>query len=161
MTMTTDLVELIDKSNDCIRELESCMCFIADNLSDNQVRVRDLMGLIEEMNSLVSDLEETREELRSHRSISEVADIDEMLSDPDIKEYQAAYDKISAYKGEYLISDHYFVHHAVELAEDLGRVDRNGLWPHNHIDWEAAAEDLKQDYTRISIGSEDYYVRNC
>lgn len=159
--MTTDLVELIYMANSYIRELESCMNLIADKLYDDQVCVRDLMSLIEEMNSLVSDLEKIREELRSHRSISEVADIDEMLSDPDIKEYQAAYDEISAYKGKHLISESYFVHHAADLAEDLGLVDRNASWPFNRIDWEAAAEDLKQDYTRISIGSEDYYVRNC
>lgn len=164
MILTTNLDELMYKADDCINELDSCLDHISDKLYDDQVCVRGLLNLIDEMNNLVSDLERTREKLGSYRAISEVAgklnEIDEMLSDPNIKEYQAAYDDISTYKDEYLISEHYFEHHAAELAEDLGLVDRNAIWPYNHIDWSAAAEDLKQDYVTISIGSEDYYVRS-
>lgn len=164
MILTTNLDELMDKANDHIDELDSCLDRISDKLYDDQICVRDLLNLIDEMNNLVYDLERTREKLGSYRAISEVADklneIGEILSDPGIKEYQDAYDEISLYKDEYLISEHYFEHHAAEVAEDLGLVDRNAVWPYNHIDWEAAAEDLKQDYTAISIRSEDYYVRS-
>lgn len=162
MILTTNLDELMDKANDYIDELDSCLDHISDKLYDDQIRVRDLLNLFDEMNNLVSDLGRTREKLGSYSAISEVADklneIGEILSDPGIKEYQAAYDEISLYKDEYLISEHYFEHYAFKVAEGMGMVDRRDSWPYNHIDWEAAAEELKQDYTAISIRSEYYYV---
>lgn len=35
---------------------------------------------------------------------------------------------------------------AMNLADDLGMIDRNLSWPHTHIDWEAAADELRYDY---------------
>lgn len=64
--------------------------------------------------------------------------------------------------GETLIKDDYFTEYAEELARDIGAVDRDtDKWPYNHIDWEAAAEELKQDYTCVNYDGVDYWIRSC
>jgi hypothetical protein len=61
--------------------------------------------------------------------------------------------------GETLIHEDYFTKYAEELASDIGAVDRNASWPLNHIDWDAAAEQLKDDYTPVDFYSSTFYVR--
>lgn len=57
-----------------------------------------------------------------------------------------------------LIAEWHFEDYARELAEDLGSGVSNE-WPATHIDWEAAAEALQQDYMRIEFGGNTYYIR--
>jgi hypothetical protein len=47
-----------------------------------------------------------------------------------------------------------------ELAEDIGAIDRNASWPATYIDWEAAADSLKADYSSIDFNGEDYWIRS-
>lgn len=54
-----------------------------------------------------------------------------------------------------------FVNYAQELAEDTGAIQRNASWPNNHIDWDAAADALKQDYTSFDFEGTTYLVRDC
>ena len=61
--------------------------------------------------------------------------------------------------GETLIRDSYFEEYAQQLAEDIGAIDRNANWPLGHIDWEAAAEALKQDYMEVDFSGVTYYIR--
>lgn len=61
--------------------------------------------------------------------------------------------------GETLIAEEHFTEYAMELAHDIGAVQIDERWPHNHIDWEAAANELLHDYTNIDIGGETYLVR--
>lgn len=61
--------------------------------------------------------------------------------------------------GETLIRDGYFEEYAQELAEDIGAIAKDAAWPNNFIDWEAAAEALKQDYTSIDFDGETYWTR--
>lgn len=61
--------------------------------------------------------------------------------------------------GATLISDDYFEDYARELAEDIGAIERVGRWPTNHIDWEEAADELKQDYMSVEFGSTTYWIR--
>lgn len=53
--------------------------------------------------------------------------------------------------GETFIADSYFEDYARELAEDIGAIKRDMEWPCNCIDWEAAAEQLKADYTSYEL----------
>ena len=59
--------------------------------------------------------------------------------------------------GETLIRHTYFKDYARELAEDLGEMPT--AWPYCHIDWDAAAEDLKQDYSEADLDGVTYYYR--
>lgn len=61
--------------------------------------------------------------------------------------------------GETFISDDYFEDYARELAEDIGAIDPNASWPLNHIDWEAAADGLKMDYTSFEYEGMTYWAR--
>lgn len=59
-----------------------------------------------------------------------------------------------------LIDKDYFVTYAEELADDIGAVDRDASWPLTHIDWDAAADDLKQDYSEAEFDGHTYYTRS-
>jgi hypothetical protein len=61
--------------------------------------------------------------------------------------------------GETLIRDSYFTDYAQQLADDIGAIDRDAKWPTNHIDWEAAADELKQDYTEVCFNGTAYLMR--
>lgn len=62
--------------------------------------------------------------------------------------------------GETIIHADYFVTYAEELAHDIGAVSaETSGWPNRHIDWEAAADELKQDYSEVEFEGETYYIR--
>ena len=61
--------------------------------------------------------------------------------------------------GATLIRDSYFEDYAQEYADDIGAIDRDAAWPTSHIDWEAAARDLQQDYTSVEFDGITYWVR--
>jgi len=60
--------------------------------------------------------------------------------------------------GAQLIADSYFEKYAQELAEELGQVSDS--WPFSCIDWEKAADELKQDYTSVDFDGVTYWVRS-
>jgi antirestriction protein len=57
------------------------------------------------------------------------------------------------------VRDSYFKDYAVELAEDIGAIDPDATWPTNRIDWDAAADDLKIDYTTVEYDGTTYWYR--
>jgi hypothetical protein len=62
--------------------------------------------------------------------------------------------------GAQLIATSYFEHYAEELAEDIGVITHGVAWPLSHIDWAAAAEELKADYTEIDFDGVPYLILN-
>ena len=58
-----------------------------------------------------------------------------------------------------LIRDSHFQDYAQELAEDIGAVNRDESWPHNCIDWEEAAAQLRVDYTAVEFNGVTYWCR--
>ena len=56
-----------------------------------------------------------------------------------------------------LINEDNWVEYAQEYADGLGGVTDE--WPHRHIDWEAAAETLREDYTEVQFSGNSFYVR--
>lgn len=61
--------------------------------------------------------------------------------------------------GAILVRDSHFETYAEELAEELGLTHDDQRWPYTHIDWAAAANDLKQDYSEIEFDGVTYWVR--
>ena len=61
--------------------------------------------------------------------------------------------------GEGVIRDSYFTEYAEELANDIGAVNTDSGWPNSYIDWDAAADDLKQDYSCIAFEGVDWWTR--
>jgi hypothetical protein len=61
--------------------------------------------------------------------------------------------------GAQFIRSPYFKDYAEQLAEECGMIDKKAVWPMNCIDWDEAASQLKQDYSLVSVGGEDWYYR--
>lgn len=60
--------------------------------------------------------------------------------------------------GATLIHEDYFETYAEEYASDLRDYDE-AQWPFMHIDWAAAADHLKMDYSEVEFDGQTYYVR--
>jgi antirestriction protein len=58
-----------------------------------------------------------------------------------------------------LIRESDFEDYARELAEDIGAISRDAQWPLSFIDWEAAANALRIDYSDIEIDGTTYVYR--
>ena len=85
-------------------------------------------------------------------------------NDAELAALQALADEASGYAadwrhGEALIRDSYFKDYAMELAEDIGAVDRNAQWPNTCIDWDQAARELQMDYTAVDFDGVTYWIR--
>lgn len=60
----------------------------------------------------------------------------------------------------YLIRDDHFVQYAQEYWEEIGGANiQVNHWPYNHIDWEAAADELKYEWSEIDFDGVTYYLR--
>lgn len=59
----------------------------------------------------------------------------------------------------HLIREDCFTDYAQELAADIGAIDPDASWPLTYIDWEAAANALRMDYTAVEFLGHTYYVR--
>lgn len=67
--------------------------------------------------------------------------------------------------GTGLIRESYFEDYARQTAEDCGLLENCDKWPATCIDWEKAADELKQDYSTVTFKDEDgegidYYYRS-
>lgn len=110
---------------------------------DDVIDSRDVIDRIEEL----EDLDE--------RDDSEQAELEDLKA---LEAEAEGYSDDWKY-GSTLIRDSYFERYAEELAEEVGDMPRDLKWPLNHIDWKAAAEELKQDYTEVTFGGVSYWVR--
>lgn len=66
--------------------------------------------------------------------------------------------------GETLIHEDYFTDYIKELVDDCYEMPKgfeSGAWPWRHMamDWEAAAEEAKQDYFTAEYDGHTYYIR--
>lgn len=76
-------------------------------------------------------------------------------------EEQTGYDFKELMENEpIMIDSDDFEEYAQELAEDIGAIDRNSVWPNNCIDWEKAADELQYDYSSVDIDGKTYYFRS-
>lgn len=61
--------------------------------------------------------------------------------------------------GEILVRGSYFEEYAEEMAESIGAISADAPWPTRHIDWKAAADELRQDYTEVEFDGVTYWIR--
>ena len=144
---------------------------------DDMIDSRDVRNRIEELqderNALVDALEEEKDAFIADDEDSEnaveaaqtaLAEWDAGEEAEELKVLLALQEEAEGYAedwhhGALLIRGSYFQTYAEELAEEIGAIDRNAKWPLSHIDWEAAAEALKQDYTSVDFDGVEYWVR--
>ena len=81
----------------------------------------------------------------------------------ELKQLKALADQCEGYGdweyGETLIAETYFTAYAQQLADDIGAINKDATWPLTHIDWEAAADELKQDYMEVDFDGVSYFMR--
>jgi hypothetical protein len=121
---------------------------------------RDVIERIEELTSM--DFDEALERYGDgnlHRSVVDPDDQDEAVLL--LRFADEADGNSSGFRhGQSFISDDEFENYARELAKDCGMISDDEAWPLNRIDWEEAADDLKQDYTSIEFGGHTYWQGN-
>lgn len=64
-----------------------------------------------------------------------------------------------ARNGVYFIDEDYFEDYAKELAYDIGAISNDLEWPCTHIDWDAAADELRMEFTEVDFDGQTYLVR--
>jgi len=63
----------------------------------------------------------------------------------------------AAYMEPTLVHDCHFTRYARTLAVDLEAIDNPGFWPVCHINWDAAAASLREEYTEVTYGGHTYW----
>lgn len=141
------------------------------------------MGILDtrDLNKRLNELEDEREDLEDAITIlkdelkgcdpdekedyeNNVTDAIEALQEWD-DEYKEELDELYTMRdeipewrhGETLIAEEDFVEYAEQLADDLYGIQNH--WPFDHIDWDAAAEALKVDYSTIDYQGTTYLYR--
>lgn len=98
-----------------------------------------------------------------HDRLAELEEAEELEPDEaeELAELQTMRDEITDWLyGETLIPDDEFTDYAQELGEELGGDQlRKAEWPFMHIDWEAAANNLRQDYSEFTYQGTTYLAR--
>ena len=141
ITFTEDVLD----SRDIIERFEE----LGDEIEESEERLRELQGMDDDERSMEEDneMEELELELEEYQSIKTLAE--------EAEDYCPDWPY-----GEQFIRDSYFVEYAQQLAEGIGAISCDAEWPNNHIDWPAAADELKMDYTSYEINGETYWARS-
>ena len=107
------------------------------------------------------DIAERLKYLTSERDRLESSQLDEFL-DENEDEIDALQEVVDECINDTLVHEDHFREYAEELAVDIGAIDRRQRdhWPYTCIDWEQAADELKQDYSVIDIRGGTYYYRS-
>ena len=113
------------------------------NNTDDVIDSRDVIARIDELEAIENPNMDDADELVTLKALADEA-----------SQYAADWEY-----GETLIRDSYFRDYAEELADDIGAVSKDATWPNNFIDWEAAADALKQDYTSVEFDGVTYWIR--
>lgn len=109
-----------------------------------------------------ADKKEAKENWQA--AIEKLKDWDESDEGQELKALQSLQDEASSSSdwkhGEALIRDSYFQDYARQTAEDCGMLKDSNTWPGRCIDWEQAADELKQDYSSVDFDGVDYWIRS-
>ena len=124
---------------------------------DNVIDSRTIIKRIEELkDGFTIDLDDVDDVIRMAEF-----DKDEMQELVDLLRLQDdAEDYCEWRDGATLIHNQHFVEYVEQFARDTGAVSDNSPWPINHVDWEAAADELRPAYVTVEFAGVDYYVRS-
>lgn len=163
MTNTDNIIDsrdIIDRIDELEGEIESLNEEIAEwesDIEEKEDQIEQLVGDDDATTSFYEEIEDIKRDIGARKD--QIEEIQEELT-PLLKLQEEAQGYCPDWRyGATLIRDDYFEEYAEELAEDIGAIDRNATWPLNHIDWEAAANELKLDYTEIDYDGQSYWIR--
>lgn len=125
---------------------------------------RDVFEKVDELESEIGGLKEDSsylEDLYNPGTLE--SEIDEL--EEELKPIKAFADELKeasteSQDGETVVRGSFFETYAQELADDLGLTTDSDTWPLYHIDWDAAADSLKQDYTEVDFDGVTYFIRS-
>lgn len=112
-----------------------------------------------DLRDLADDWRELLDDNGKPSNASEVARVRQFQSLCEQLRCEATPDGLEEYGNDFeptLIGEWYFEQYARDLAEETGSYDPSASWPLNCIDWEKAADELRQDYTSVSFGGWAY-----
>lgn len=69
------------------------------------------------------------------------------------------HEEFKEYTSDHAIHSDHFADHIKNLFRDSSDIKDIMRWPYNHIDWDAAEEELDLDYNTICFNNSDYYIR--
>jgi len=138
---------------------------------DDLIDIRDVIARLDELREEYTDLSTALEELRGDPDAEpdDVTAAEDALKEWDIdngdeqRALQSLADQAEGYADDWrhgatLIHDDYFKKYAQKLAEDIGAIPESVAWPCTCIDWDQAADELRQDYTAVDFDGETYWV---
>jgi hypothetical protein len=127
---------------------------------DNDQDVIDTRHIIERIEELESQIDEDAEDNPEKPETAGLTDdeVVELNTLRELLEECELYFEDTHY-GVALIRDDYFTEYAKQFADDIGAISDDAKWPCNHIDWDAAAEELQVDYTPVEYDGVTYWGR--
>lgn len=143
---------------------------MSNNILDSRDLEQELVDLLEEFNDWRSNLTDEQIHEMAEKIGCAVIDLTEQdfLWEWDCSEGEritAIHDlknEVYGWKdGVTFVKDSYFEEFARDEAENIGAFNaRENSWPYNCIDWEKAADQLKNDYSSVEFDGETYWHRN-
>lgn len=135
--------------------------------TDNTIDSRDVIARIEELEAERSEIEEDPE-TEYIEACKNVKDFDESEEGQELTALKQLAEQAESSPdwtyGEQLINEDYFTQYIEELISDcyeLPKECNSGGWPWRHIiiDYEAAAEEAKQDYMEVDFNGTTFLIR--
>lgn len=126
------------------------------DLTAEIIDIRDVIARYEELESIKDNEGGTFNEVLSDDEEDEYKTIRTMLDD--IQDCGGDEEWRDHWYPITLVRDDYFVDYAQDLVVDCGYIPAD-LPSWIAIDWDKTAEAVQEDYTLVTIGSEDYWYR--
>lgn len=117
--------------------------------ADDVIDSRDVIARIEELESRTENPDDPEVEAEEFAELMALRKLAEQCEG-----YAADWQH-----GETLIRDSYFKRYAMELADDIGAINKDASWPNTCIDWDQAARELQMDYTSVDFDGVTYWIR--
>lgn len=150
-TEITNREDMIDS-----REIIDRIDYLQDERSTLESAVEEAQEGMDEVGPTTEALKDAQEALKEW---------DESDEGQELKALKALQNEADGYSedwrhGSTLIRDTYFTEYAEQLASEVTEYNPNKVsWPFTCIDWEKAADELKQDYTSVDFDGVDYWTR--
>ena len=135
------------------------------NMFDETIDSRELVSRLEVLTDERETLFDAMKEAKGKAKKAAAIEFNEWVDDyeeewEDLKAINEEGESLTSewIHGETLIREDYFSQYVQEMLEDCGDIPSD--LPHYIvIDWEATADNLKQDYAEIDIFGDTYYIR--
>ena len=124
------------------------------NLDDNIIAIEDIIERIEEL--------EAEQPLKNDDDLAELDKLKAIMEE--LKGNGGDWEWDGDWYPQMLISEDYFTDYIKELIDDCYEMPKemnSGSWPYRHItiDYDAAAEEAKHDYSSLDIGGTEFFYR--